>query len=139
MESNRALVANGRETNVIIQMFPYGPSKNKNKNKYIRKKKKDYEYLGNVGDDEGGVNKYVEKYGRKFHNGVFFYVICSGLNQLIKNSCFVVSLLVALSHLRKDDKYIKMERAPHKPVDDLYDIEEIRNVYQKCAEFPPGR
>ena len=134
MESNRALVANGWETNVIIQMFPYGPSKNKKKI-YIRKKKKDYVYLGNVGNDEGGVNKYVEKYGRKFHNGV--YVICSGLNQLIKNCCFVVSLLVALSHLRKDDKYIKMERAPHKPVDDLYDIEEIRNVYQKCG-IPPG-
>ena len=66
-----------------------------------------------------------------------FYVICSDLNQLIKNSCFVVSSLVALSHLRKDDKYIKMERAPRKPVDDLYDIEEIRNVYQKCG-IPPG-
>ena len=32
MQSNRALVANGWETNVIIQMFPYGPSKNKKKN-----------------------------------------------------------------------------------------------------------
>ena len=41
MQSNRALVQNGWETNVIIQMFPYGPSKNKKKI-YIRKKKKDY-------------------------------------------------------------------------------------------------
>ena len=37
MQSNRALVANGRETNVLIKIFPYGPSKNKEKN--IRMKK----------------------------------------------------------------------------------------------------
>ena len=30
-----------------------------------------------------------------------------------------------------------MGRAPHKPVDDLHDIEEIINVYQKCG-IPPG-
>ena len=57
--------------------------------------------MGNVNKDFGRVNKEVKKYGRVFRNGVF-YVICEKLNQLIKNCCFVVSLLAALSFLKKD-------------------------------------
>ena len=136
MVSNRALVANGWETNVIIQMFPYGPSKNKKKI-YIRKKKKDYVYLGNVGDDEGGVNKYVKNMVGNFITELF-YVICSDLNQLIKNSCFVVSLLLALSHLRKDDKYIKWEEH-HINLLMIYTISKKLLMFIKSVEFPPGR
>ena len=95
-------------------------------------KKKEYRYLGNVNKDFGGVNKEVKKYGRLFRNGVY-YVICNKLNQLIKNCCFVVSLLAGLSYLKKDDKYVKMERNPHKTCDEIYSADEIRNVYQKCG------
>ena len=68
-----------------------------------RNKKKHYKYLGNVNDDTGAVNKVIEKYGRKFRNGVF-YVIWDILNRTIKNCCFIVSLLVGLSYLKKDEK-----------------------------------
>ena len=98
--------------------------------------RKKHKYLGNVNDDAGGVNKVIEKYGRKFRNGVF-YVICDILNRTIKNCCFIVSLLVGLSYLKKDEKYVKMERAPHKGCDDLYTPDQIRNVYQKCG-IPTG-
>ena len=40
MQSNRALVQNGWETNVIILMFPYGPSKNKEKIYILERKRK---------------------------------------------------------------------------------------------------
>ena len=102
----------------------------------IKGTRKNIKYLGNVNDHAGGVNKVIEKYGRKFRNGVF-YVICDILNRTIKNCCFIVSLLVGLSYLKKDEKYVKMERAPHKGCDDLYTPDQIRNVYQKCG-IPPG-
>ena len=78
------------------------------------------------------MNKNIQKYGRVFRNGVF-YVICDKLNQVVKNCCFVVSLLASLSFLKKDEKYVKMERNPHKGCDDLYTPDQIRNVYQKCG------
>ena len=82
------------------------------------------------------MNKIIQKYGRQFRNGVF-YVICDQLNQIVKNCCFVVSLLAGLSYLKKDEKYDKMEREPHKGCDDLYTLDQIRNVYQKCG-LPVG-
>ena len=62
--------------------------------------------MGNVNKDFGRVNKEVIKYGRVFRNGVF-YVICEKLNQVIKNCCLVVSLLVALSFLKKMKNILK--------------------------------
>ena len=82
------------------------------------------------------MNKIIQKYGREFRNGAF-YVICDKLNQILKNCCFVVSLLAALSYLKKDEKYVKMEREPHEGCDDLYTPDQIRNVYQKCR-IPVG-
>ena len=133
MQSNKALTANGWSTEVTIQSFPNGISKNNKKNK-LRKssKKKQYRYLGSVDNDSGGVNKPLQKYGRLFRNGVF-YVICDKLNKLVKNCCFVVSLLVALSFLKKDEKSVKMERAPHNDCYVLYTSEQICDVYQKCG------
>ena len=74
----------------------------------------------------------VKKYGRIFRNGVF-YVVCDKLNQIVKKCCFVVSLLVALSFLKNDEKCEKMKRAPHKGCDELYTPDEIRLVYQKAG------
>ena len=134
MQSNKSLTANGWSTEVTIQS---GVSKNRKKNKDSKiNKKKEYKYLGNVNKDSGGVYKEVKKYGRVFRNGVF-YVICDKLNQVIKHCCFVVSLLAALSFLKKDEKYIKMERNLHKGCDEIYSADEIRHVYQKC-EIPCG-
>ena len=118
MQSNKSHTANGWSTEVTIQSFPLGISKNKKKIRITKlTKKKQYRYLGNVNDDAGGVNKIIQKYGREFRNRVF-YVICDKLNQIVKNCCFVVSLLAALSYLKKDEKYVKMEREPHKGCDD---------------------
>ena len=128
---SRALTANGWSTEVTIQSFPHGRTKNKKVNSNINKKKQ-YKYLGNVDGDSGGVNKEVKKYARVFRNGVF-YVICDKLNQLVKNCCLVVSLLASLSFLKKDEKFVKMERNPYKGCDELYTVDEIRNVYQKCG------
>ena len=60
-------------------------------------------------------------------------MICDKLNQIVKNCCFVVSLLVGLSFLKKDEKFVKMERTPHKDCYELYSADQIRNVYQKCG------
>ena len=133
MQSNKSLTANGWSTEVTIQTFPHGISKNNKKNKINNiSKKKHYRFLGNVDNDSGGVNKTIQKYGRLFRNGVF-YVICNKLNQIVKNCCFVVSLLVALSFLKKDEKSSKMEREPHRDCSDLFTSEQICNVYQKCG------
>ena len=133
MQSNKSLTANGWSTEVTIQSFPHGISKNSKKNKLNNvNKKKQYRYLGSVDNDSGGVNKNIQKYGRLFRNGVF-YVICDKLNQVVKNCCFVVSLLVGLSFLKKDEKSVKMERTPHKDCYELFTSDQICDVYQKCG------
>ena len=88
--------------------------------------------MGSLNSDSGGVGDQVKKYGRIFRNSVF-YVVCDKLNQVIKNCCFVVSLLVGLSFLKNNEKCQKMKRAPHKGCDEVYTTDEIRFVYQKCG------
>ena len=60
-------------------------------------------------------------------------MLCAKLNTVVKNCCFVVSLLIALSFLKDDEKCKKMKRAPHKGCDDLYMPDEMRHVYQKAG------
>ena len=133
MQSNKSLTANGWETEVTIQSFPSGYTKNNKKNSNQKSnKKKYYKYLGSLNSDSGGVGGDVKKYGRIFRNGVF-YVVCDKLNRVVKKCCFVVSLLVALSFLKNDEKCEKMKRAPHKGCDELYTPDEIRLVYQKAG------
>ena len=120
MQSNKSLTAKGWETLVTIQTFPSGYSKNNKKNiKQKSRKRNHYEHLGNLNDDSGGVGDVVKKYGRTFRNGVF-QVLCPKLNSVVKNCCFVVSLLIGLSFLKDDEKCKKLKRAPHKGCDDLY-------------------
>ena len=84
---------------VTIQSFPSGHTTNNKKLANKSKKKNYYKQLGNLNDDEGGVGDIVKKYGRSFRNGVF-QVICPKLSNVVKNCCFVVSLLIGLSFLK---------------------------------------
>ena len=136
MQSNKNLTAKGWETLVTIQTFPSGYTTNNKKLANKSRKKNYYKQLGNLNDDAGGVGGIVKKYGRSFRNGVF-QVICPKLNSVVKNCCFVVSLLIGLSFLNEDEECKKMKRAPHKGCDDLYTPDQIRHVYQ-AAGIPSG-
>lgn len=139
MQSNQEIIANGWECTVVIQTFPSGQiSNNKKKNPLVRKKKI-YNRLNQANENEGGggkVNKTITKYDRKFRTGVF-YIISTKLTQCIKKCCFALGILVGLSFLHKDSRYESMTKHPSKSIDDLFCVDEIRNVYQQSG-IPEG-
>ncbi len=133
MQSGAEEVLNrGWSSTVSVFVFSAGSVFNQNTQK--RKQNKMYKYLKKNVSEKGAGKKCIKKHNRELHKGVF--QIC-GDNFSVKDSCFVLALLVGKSFLDEDHISQQLTLKPNTKLNLFYTETDILNVY-KAANVEVG-
>ena len=117
----------GWSSTVSVFVFPAGSVFNQSTLK--KKQSKMYKYLKKNVSEKGSGKKCIKKHNRELHKGVF--QIC-GDNFSVKDSCFVLALLVGKSFLDEDLISQRLKLKPNTELSLFYTETDILNVYKSA-------
>lgn len=125
------VLTEGFSTYVAIYVFPSDVPMFSSSNLSRKNRKNMYRFLGKKNDDSGGgrFTKTVMRYGRDLRPGVF-EIKCGDLSDVCS---FVLSLLVSISFILKDERYLKIQKEFNICLDKLFSCDEVLCIYDATA------